>query len=151
MCEFLFRIAIWTIYTRNIFSLVLLKIFQNLWNTSRKKSAQKQLFSGVVQDRYPEKLLKFHKKTPALESIFHKVFRNKKTPAEVFSCEFCETFKNTFFYRPPLVELEVVFKKVLHCRCSQKGFWMASCKWILMHQQELFALFLYLYFLFLYF
>ena len=25
----------------------------------------------------------------------------KKTPTQVFSCEICEIFKNTFFYRTP--------------------------------------------------
>ena len=28
---------------------------------------------------------------------------SKKTPAQVFSSEICEIFKNTFFYRTPLV------------------------------------------------
>ena len=27
----------------------------------------------------------------------------KKTLTQVFSCEFCEIFKNTFYYRTPLV------------------------------------------------
>ena len=27
----------------------------------------------------------------------------KKTLAQVFSCEFCEIYKNTFYYRTPLV------------------------------------------------
>ena len=30
-------------------------------------------------------------------------FIKKETLAEVFSCEFCEIFKNTFFYKTPLV------------------------------------------------
>ena len=29
-------------------------------------------------------------------------FIKKETMAQVFSCEFCEIFKNTFFYRTPL-------------------------------------------------
>ena len=97
MCRFPFRIAVWTTYTRSILSLVLLKIFWNFRTTSKKQSTQKQPFSGVLQGRCPEKIHKFHKKTPALESLFNKVSRNKKTPAQVFSCEFCEAFKNTFF------------------------------------------------------
>ena len=27
----------------------------------------------------------------------------KETPAQVFSCEFCEISKNTYFHRTPLV------------------------------------------------
>ena len=29
----------------------------------------------------------------------------------MFSCEFCETFKNTFFYRTPLVADSVINKR----------------------------------------
>ena len=35
-------------------------------------------------------------------SLFNKIFKNffkKETPAQVFSCKFCEIIKNTFFYR----------------------------------------------------
>ena len=31
-------------------------------------------------------------------------FIKKETLAQVFSCEFCEIFKNTYFYRTPLVD-----------------------------------------------
>ena len=31
----------------------------------------------------------------------------KETPAQVFFCEFCEIFKNTFFYRTPPVAASV--------------------------------------------
>ena len=30
-------------------------------------------------------------------------FIKKDTPTQVFSCEFCEIFKSTFFYRTPPV------------------------------------------------
>ena len=30
-------------------------------------------------------------------------FIKKETPAQVFSCEFCEISKNTYFHRTPLV------------------------------------------------
>ena len=32
----------------------------------------------------------------------------KETLAQVFSCEFCEIFKTTFFYRTPLVAASVI-------------------------------------------
>ena len=32
------------------------------------------------------------------------IFLKKETPTYVFSCEFCEIFKNTFFYRTPPVD-----------------------------------------------
>ena len=34
-------------------------------------------------------------------------FIKKETVAQVFSCEFCEIFKNTFSYRTPLVAASV--------------------------------------------
>ena len=34
-------------------------------------------------------------------------FIKKETPAQVFSCEFCEIFKNTFFYRTPPVTASI--------------------------------------------
>ena len=50
----------------------------------------------------------------------------KETQAQVFSCEFCEIFKNTFFYRKPPVaasdclcfpENEKVSLKERHADC----------------------------------
>ena len=41
-------------------------------------------------------------------------FIKKETLAQVFSCEFCEISKNTFFYRTPLVAASIVIiKKIL--------------------------------------
>ena len=37
-----------------------------------------------------------------LESLNNKVYY-KESPAHVFSCEYCEIFKNSFFYRTPPV------------------------------------------------
>ena len=48
-----------------------------------------------------------------LESLFNKVASlciqrcQKVTPTQVFSSENCEIFKNTFFYRTPLVAASV--------------------------------------------
>ena len=36
------------------------------------------------------------------EFLFNKVAGLKQTLAQVFSCEFCEISKNTFFHRTPL-------------------------------------------------
>ena len=47
-----------------------------------------------------------------LESLFHKVegllglqhiYSNKENPTQAFTCEYCEIFINTFFYRIPPV------------------------------------------------
>ena len=122
MCELPFSIALWIINTRSIFSLVLLKIFWNFWNSSRKKSTQKQSFSGVLQDRCPEKIRKLHKETPVLESLFKKVSRNKETPAQVFSCEFCEAFKSTIFTEHLRYEVGVSLLKCFTFRSSTNSY-----------------------------
>ena len=36
-------------------------------------------------------------------------FIKKETLAQVFSCEFCEIYKNTFFHRTPLVAASVPY------------------------------------------
>ena len=51
----------------------------------------------------------FTGKTPDLESLFSKVAGLKAcnfvkdNPTQVFSCEYCKIFKNTFFYKTPSV------------------------------------------------
>ena len=37
------------------------------------------------------------------ENFITKDFNKKETLAQVFSCEFCEISKNTFFHKTPLV------------------------------------------------
>ena len=48
-----------------------------------------------------EVFLNIHRKTPLPESLFYKAsglqLYKKETLAQALSCEFCETFKNTFF------------------------------------------------------
>ena len=108
---------------------MLLKIFWNFRNSSRKRSTRKQPFSGVPQDRCPEKNRKLHMEAPVRESLFKKVSRNKETPAQVFSCGFCEAFKNFAkpFYRAPPVQMEFVFKKVLRLGVHKKVFeWLVA-------------------------
>ena len=43
-------------------------------------------------------------------------FIKKDTLAQVFSCEFCEISKNTFFYRTPLVAASVKCSSVMMLR-----------------------------------
>ena len=55
-------------------------------------------------------------KTPLSESLFNKVAGLqpcncilKKSQTQVFSCEYCEIFKNSFFYRRPQVTASVLW------------------------------------------
>ena len=47
------------------------------------------------------------------QSLFFS-FSIKQTLAQVFSCEFCEIFKNTFFYRtPPVAASDLCWVKII--------------------------------------
>ena len=98
MCEVPFRIGRWAIYIRSIYSLVVLKIFWNFRSSSKKRSTvrgnRSQFFYkiGILK-----KSGKKTKKTAVLELLFKEVSKIKETPSQVFSWEFCETLKNTYF------------------------------------------------------
>ena len=47
--------------------------------------------------------LKFHSKTPVLESLFYEVAGLK-----MFSCEICEIFKSTFFIHPVAASIDLL-------------------------------------------
>ena len=71
---------------------------------------QKQPFTVVPQNKCFQKFRNIHKKTVVLEFLFNKVaglkicsFIKKETPTQVFSYEYCEIFKDSFFYIRPLV------------------------------------------------
>ena len=71
---------------------------------------QKQPFIVVPQNKYFQKFRNIHKETVVLESLFNKVaglkicrFIKKETPTQVFSYEYREIFKDSFFYIRPLV------------------------------------------------
>ena len=42
------------------------------------------------------------------KSVLRSFAIKKESPAQVFSCEFCEISKNTFFYRPPQVAASIL-------------------------------------------
>ena len=53
---------------------------------------------GIINNR------NIHRKTTVLESLFSKV-----VGLQSFSCEYCEIFKRTFFYRtPPVADFEMI-------------------------------------------
>ena len=53
-----------------------------------------QSFLDVLQNRCSYKFCNIHRRTPVLQSLFNVVAGLK-----VFSCEYCEIFKNTVSYR----------------------------------------------------
>ena len=133
MREVPFRIGRWAIYIRSIYSLVVLKIFWNFRSSSKKRSTvrgnRSQFFYkiGILKKSGEKK----KKKTAVLELVFKEVSKIKETPSQVFSTEFCEALKNTYFTEHLRWSWSLNCKKVVYCRLSRKGFWMASCKWIL--------------------
>ena len=61
-------------------------------------------------------------------------FIKKETLAQVFSCEFCEIFKNTYFYRTPLVAASVLFRKLRRfyqekCYAFSRRYYTALSLW----------------------
>ena len=62
----------------------------NVWY----RSSRWQMFFKIGVLRY---VFNIHRETPMLESLFN--FIKKETPAQVFSCEYCENFKNSFLHR----------------------------------------------------
>ena len=81
-----------------------------LWKTSCR-STRPEVFciKGALKN-----FAKFTGKHLCQSPLFNKVagpqacnFTKKETLEQVFSCEFCEIFKNTFFYRTPSVAASV--------------------------------------------
>ena len=61
----------------------------SLFRSSHRRCSVKK---GALNDfRY------IHRKTPVLELENTCNFIKKETPTQVFSCEYCEIFKNTYF------------------------------------------------------
>ena len=49
-------------------------------------------------------------------AVFHSCNFIKDTPTQVFSCEYCEIFKNSFFNRAPLLTASVLWTiTMLNC------------------------------------
>ena len=67
---------------------------------------QKQSSGGVLWERCSQKFRKTHRKTLSCRPQASN-FIKTETLAQMFSCEFCEIFKTTFFYRIPPVAASV--------------------------------------------
>ena len=50
---------------------------------------------GVPQKKLSINISQYLKKTPVLESLGLQLYE-KETPTQVFSCDYCEIFKNSF-------------------------------------------------------
>ena len=73
---------------------------------------EKQPFADVLQNKTLQNFAIFKGKTPVLESLFNKVLALKvKTddPIQIFSCEYCEIMKNSFFYTALVAASESCF------------------------------------------
>ena len=56
-----------------------------------------------------------------------RLFFKNKTLARVFSCEFCEISKNTFYYRTPLVAASVMIKHAFRLITGFSYLFYALC------------------------
>ena len=130
------------LYTKTFLPLLLHFWNYNLWINGFRcwrssippntKSSHPDVFceKGVLRN-----FAKFSGKHLCQDLFFNKVagacnFIKKEALVQVFSCKFCETSKNTFFYRTPLVvapetrPLRAEWYKVLkiiHCGISPTG------------------------------
>ena len=68
----------------------------------------------VKEKRVSERQIHNMKEKKYVPNFFRKEHNKKETLAQVVSCKFCETFKNTFFYRTRPVAAFV------SCRCSEE-------------------------------
>ena len=96
MCELPFSTALWIINTRSIFSLALLKIFWNFWNSSRKKSTQKQSFSGVYKIDVLKKFANFTKKFHYWSHFLKKSPEIKRLQRRCFPVNFAKLLRTSF-------------------------------------------------------
>ena len=75
-------------FIHHSFSYKFKEYFQNFTSSHRRCSLRKGAFKNFA---------KVTGKHLRQSLFFNKVFIKKETPAQVFSCEYCEIFKNTFF------------------------------------------------------
>ena len=81
-----------TEYERNFLRETLLLLLERLGRDANEKG-----IAPVIFQRQP-KFCNIHSNTPVLESFFNKVAEAcEKYPTQGLSCEYCETFQNTYF------------------------------------------------------
>ena len=117
----------------------ILEIFINfIWLCSRANQMGKlkkyhcminRISQGVLQKTRSQKFCKIRREAPVSESLFKKDAGLqtcnfiKETLAQVFSCEICEIFQNTYFHRPSSVAAPVtLLKKRPWHRCFPVNF-----------------------------
>ena len=79
-------------------------------HVGKRSNSRSQMFFKT--HRCSKKFRNVHRKTPVLETLFIKVtgltaciLIKKETPTQVFSCEYCKIFKNSFFVEHLLIIL----------------------------------------------
>ena len=77
------------------------------WSRSNNQRCSVRI--GVLR-----KFAKFTGKHLCLRIFLNKVVIKEETLAQVFSCKFCELFKNTYSYRTPLVAASLVCCHLFH-------------------------------------
>ena len=112
---------------RSIFSLVLLKIFWNFWNSSRKKSTLKQPFSGVYKIDVLKKFANFTKKFQCWSHFLKKSPEIKRLQHRWFPVNFVKLLR-ILFLQNNSGGVGVYLLKCFTFRSSRKGFWVSSCK-----------------------
>ena len=92
---------------RRVKCLYILEIYWNKW-------LRRTDIISVGQKSWTEKMPEAVVQKSSIKKVSPKSSQNSKDLAQVFSCEFCEIFKNTFFHRTPLVIASEYFSKGIY-------------------------------------
>ena len=121
-----FKSDISFIYTSDSTFFTYLKFEASFWN-SRSRRPEVFCKNGVLRN-----FAKFTRKHLCQRLFFNKVaaeacnFNKKETMPQVFSCEFCETSKNTFFHRNTAHGCFWISKKMLLKAFSDTANWICN-------------------------
>ena len=115
------------IYKKHFF-LVLLKIFWSFWDSSRNKSAHKQLFSGVYKIDVLKKFANYTKKDQCWSHFLKKCPEIKRLQHRCLTANNAKLLRTPSFLKSTFGRVWVCLLKSFTFRSSQKGFWTTSCK-----------------------
>ena len=99
-----------------------------VWNASN--SRPEVFYKTVVLTNFTKFSGKHLCQSLFLNKVVPATLLKKETLAQVFSCEFCEIFKNTFFYRTPPVAASEMQKQRQWLATAVNDIWVIWCNQI---------------------
>ena len=99
-----------------------------VWNA--RNSRPEVFYKTVVLTNFTKFSGKHLCQSLFLNKVVPATLLKKETLAQVFSCEFCEIFKNTFFYRTPPVAASEMQKQRQWLATAVNDIWVIWCNQI---------------------